>query len=100
VCARVNDPETARMILAALDDDAHRRALTIPRAGQAMVQTGADWHYARGTYLTTPERRALAARHAEQTLTLRWPPSWPATSPASPGRPSKFDPGVSARSDL
>lgn len=68
ICARVNDPETARMVLSALDDDAHRRALTVPRPGQAIVQTDAEWHYARATYLGSAERRAIAARHAEQAV--------------------------------
>jgi len=68
VCARVNDIETARMVLSALDDDAHRRALTVPRPGQVIVQTDAEWHYARATYLGSAERRAVAARHAEQNL--------------------------------
>ena len=69
VCARVNDVETARMVLSNLDDDAHRRALTIPRPGQAIVQTGPTWHYARATYLNSAERRATAARHADQAVT-------------------------------
>lgn len=69
ICARVNDAETARMVLSALDDDAHRRALTIPRPGQAIVQTDAEWHYARATYLAAAERRAIAARHTEQVIT-------------------------------
>ena len=68
VCARVNDIETARMVLSALDDDAHRRALTVPRPGQVIVQTDAEWHYARATYLSSAERRAVAARYAEKAL--------------------------------
>jgi S-DNA-T family DNA segregation ATPase FtsK/SpoIIIE len=71
VCARVNDTETARMVLSNLDDDAQRRALTIPRPGQAIEQTGAEWHYARATYLSSAERRAVATRHADQTTA--WP---------------------------
>ncbi len=68
ICARVNDVETARMVLSNLDDDAQRRALTVPRPGQAIVQAGATWHYARATYLSSAERRATAARHAEQAV--------------------------------
>lgn len=68
VCARVNDVETARMVLSNLDDDAQRRALTVPRPGQAIVQTGSTWHYARATYLSSAERRAIAARNADQTV--------------------------------
>ncbi len=68
ICARVNDVETARMVLSNLDDDAQRRALTVPRPGQAIVQTGPTWHYARATYLTSVERRATAARHADQAV--------------------------------
>jgi len=34
-----------------------------------IVQTDAEWHYARATYLSSAERRAVAARYAEQTLT-------------------------------
>ncbi len=68
VCARVNDVETARMVLSNLDEDAHRRALAVPRPGQAIVQTGPTWHYARATYLSSAERRAIAARHADQAV--------------------------------
>lgn len=68
VCARVTDIETARMVLANLDDDAHRRAMTIPRPGQAIVQTGPTWHYARATFLSSAERRAVAARYANQAI--------------------------------
>lgn len=68
VCARVNDIETARMVLSNLDDDAQRRAMTIPRPGQAIVQTGPDWHYARAAYLSSAERRAVAARYADQAI--------------------------------
>ncbi len=57
------------MVLSNLDDEGQRRALTVPRPGQAIVQTGSSWHYARATYLTSAERRATAARHAEQAIT-------------------------------
>ena len=69
ICARVNDVETARMVLSNLDDDGQRRALTVPRPGQAIVQTGSTWHYARATYLSSAERRITAARHADQAVT-------------------------------
>ena len=68
VCARVNDVETARMVLSNLDDDAQRRALTIPRPGQAIVQTSPTWHYARATYLSSAERRTTAARYADKAV--------------------------------
>jgi len=69
ICARVNDVETARMVLAGLDEDAQHRAMTIPRPGQAIVQTGPSWHYARASYVGSAERRAIAARYATQALT-------------------------------
>jgi S-DNA-T family DNA segregation ATPase FtsK/SpoIIIE len=71
VCARVNDVETGRMVLAGLDEDAQHRAMTIPRPGQAIVQTGSTWHYARASYVGTVARRAIATRYADHAL------SWP-----------------------
>jgi S-DNA-T family DNA segregation ATPase FtsK/SpoIIIE len=68
VCLAVNDPQTAEMVLGGLAPEDQRRALTLARPGMAIVQDGQDWHYARCSYLTTIEIRALAAAHAERRI--------------------------------
>jgi S-DNA-T family DNA segregation ATPase FtsK/SpoIIIE len=69
VCLRVNDPQTAEMVLSGLASEDQKRALTLLRPGMAIVQTGPTWHYARCSYLTTVEIRALAAAHADKRIT-------------------------------
>lgn len=64
---RVNDPETARMALPALEQDAAERALSLPRKGQAIQQQDAAWRCARCGYQPAAQIRALAAlRHTWQ----------------------------------
>lgn len=68
ICLRVNDVQTAEMVLGGLDADDQRRALTLHRPGMAIVHAGVQWHYARCSYLTTTEIRALAAAHADKRI--------------------------------
>jgi DNA segregation ATPase FtsK/SpoIIIE, S-DNA-T family len=68
VCLRVNDPQTAEMVLGGLPSDIQKRALTLTRPGMAIVQNGQDWHYARCSYLTAVEIRGLAAAHADKRI--------------------------------
>jgi S-DNA-T family DNA segregation ATPase FtsK/SpoIIIE len=69
ICLQVNDTQTAEMVLGGLEGDVQRRALGLARPGTAIVPDGQDWHYARCSYLTTPEIRALAAAHAHRRVT-------------------------------
>ncbi len=69
VCLRVNDPQTAEMVLGGLATEDQKRALTLTRPGMAIVQDGQLWHYARCSYLSTVEARALAAAHAGNRVT-------------------------------
>lgn len=66
ICLQVNDTQTAEMVLSGLDSEVQRRALGLARPGMAIVPTGQDWHYARCSYFTTAEIRALAAAHADK----------------------------------
>jgi DNA segregation ATPase FtsK/SpoIIIE, S-DNA-T family len=68
ICLQVNDPQTAEMVLGGLAPEDQKRALTLPRPGMAIVQDGQQWHYARCSYLTTVEIRALAAAHADKRI--------------------------------
>ena len=68
ICLGVNDAQTAEMVLSGLPPDVQKRALTLARPGLAIVQHGLDWHYARSTYLSTTEIRALATTHAERRV--------------------------------
>lgn len=68
VCLQVNDPQTAEMVLGGLASEDQKRALTLIRPGMAIVQDGQQWHYARCSYLTTVEIRALAATHADKRI--------------------------------
>jgi S-DNA-T family DNA segregation ATPase FtsK/SpoIIIE len=68
ICLRVNDPQTAEMVLGGLAPEDQKRALTLTRPGMAIVQDGQQWHYARCSYLTTTEIRALAAAHADKRI--------------------------------
>lgn len=69
ICLRVNDEETARMVLAGLDPEVHARALCLPHKGMAIVKHRGDWHYARASYQPSPERYAIAACHADKRIT-------------------------------
>ncbi len=69
ICLQVNDPQTAEMVLGGLASEDQKRALTLVRPGMAIVQDGQQWHYARCSYLTTVEIRALAAAHADKRVT-------------------------------
>jgi len=66
ICLRVNDVQTSEMVLGGLDAEDQRRALTLHRPGMAIVHAGVLWHYARCSYLTTTEIRALANAHADK----------------------------------
>jgi S-DNA-T family DNA segregation ATPase FtsK/SpoIIIE len=68
VCLRMNDAQTAEMVLSGLASEDQKRALTMLRPGMAIVQTGPTWHYARCSYLTTVEIRVLAAAHADKRI--------------------------------
>ncbi|QJY45592.1 FtsK/SpoIIIE domain-containing protein [Pseudonocardia broussonetiae] len=68
ICLQVNDPQTAEMVLGGLASEDQKRALTLVRPGMAIVQDGQQWHYARCSYLTTVEIRALAAAHADKRI--------------------------------
>jgi hypothetical protein len=68
ICLAVNDPQTAEMVLGGLAPEVQKLALTLIRPGMAIVQDGQDWHYARCSYLTNPEIRALAAAHADKRI--------------------------------
>jgi hypothetical protein len=68
VCLRVNDPQTAEMVLGGLAPEDQKRALTLIRPGMAIVQDGQQWHYARCSYLTTAEIRALATAHTDKRI--------------------------------
>jgi S-DNA-T family DNA segregation ATPase FtsK/SpoIIIE len=68
ICLRVNDPQTAEMVLGGLAPEDQKRALTLTRPGMAIVQDGQRWHYARCSYLPTAEIRALAATHADKRI--------------------------------
>lgn len=68
ICLRVNDEETAKMVLSGLDPEVHQRAMTLPHKGMAIVQRRADWEYARASYQTGPERAAIAARHSDKAI--------------------------------
>jgi S-DNA-T family DNA segregation ATPase FtsK/SpoIIIE len=67
-CLKVNDPQTAEMVLSGLAAEDQKRALTLTRAGMAIVQDGRAWHYARCSYLSNVEIRALAAAHADRRI--------------------------------
>jgi S-DNA-T family DNA segregation ATPase FtsK/SpoIIIE len=68
VCLRVNDPETAKMALPALPGEVAERALSLPRKGQAIQQLGAEWRFARCSYQSSAQIRALAALHRPRRL--------------------------------
>jgi S-DNA-T family DNA segregation ATPase FtsK/SpoIIIE len=68
ICLAVNDAQTAEMVLSGLPPDIQKRALTLTRPGLAIVQDGLDWHYARSSYLSTTEIRALATARAERRV--------------------------------
>ncbi|MER5672781.1 FtsK/SpoIIIE domain-containing protein [Pseudonocardia alni] len=68
VCLQVNDVQTAEMVLGGLDAEVQKRALSLHRPGMGIVHAGQDWHYARCSYLTTAEVRALATAHADRRV--------------------------------
>ena len=69
ICLQVNDPQTAEMVLGGLDTEVQKRALTLHRPGLAIVQDGQQWNYARCSYLSTVEIRALAAAQSDKRVT-------------------------------
>ena len=80
ICLQVNDPQTAEMVLGGLDTEVQKRALTLHRPGLAIVQDGQQWNYARCSYLSTVEIRALAAAQSDKRVT------WDAARCRRPGR--------------
>jgi S-DNA-T family DNA segregation ATPase FtsK/SpoIIIE len=68
VCLQVHDIQTAEMVLSGLDTETQERALTLNRPGLAIVQDGQRWYYARCSYLSTAEVRAMAAAHADRRI--------------------------------
>jgi S-DNA-T family DNA segregation ATPase FtsK/SpoIIIE len=69
ICLRVNDEETAKMVLAGLDPDVHHRAMGLPHKGMAIVKRRAEWEYARATYQTSAERYAIGDQYARNRIT-------------------------------
>jgi S-DNA-T family DNA segregation ATPase FtsK/SpoIIIE len=69
ICHRVNDPETAAMVLGDLAPDAVAVAQTIGEAeqGVAVITDGGSWVRARSTYTSADQSRLTARQFAKIT---------------------------------
>src|SRR5699024_2447231 len=71
VCLKLNDRETAQMVLPGMGDDVYSAVLGMRRPGLSVVQTsGETWHYARPPYLSYDQARDKARAEAHQVIPL------------------------------
>lgn len=69
ICLKLNDRETAQMVLPGMGDDVYSAVLGMRRPGLSVVQTsGETWHYARPPYLSYEQARDKAYAEAHQVI--------------------------------
>jgi DNA segregation ATPase FtsK/SpoIIIE, S-DNA-T family len=71
VCLRVNDRESAMMVLPGMGDEVHACAMGLTRRGLAVIKlSGTEWYLARTPYLSYDAAKATAQKHAHKAIGL------------------------------